>query len=239
VANHRERPASRDTAPRISCRLCTSCQAASWRRRSGTECASMYGNQRAGGHVEWLPAKRPAVPQQLRKAYGISDHQHLQAVLGPLTRRVPPAGASWPGHRRYRGQGRGVLGHRAVLEAPAASQPGQRPSDRPHLPRPPLPPYWHCDAHPAALLVLSRMGEAYDTRTSDALDELERRRLPDSRWQAGGYWWKRRQTSLSGRTYPRRQWPERAPHTGSPLVIEAAGITLGHRPGRSLSLLNP
>jgi hypothetical protein len=41
-----------------------------------------------------------------------------------------------------------------------------------------------------ALLVLSRMGNASDSRASDALAELERRRLPDGRWPAGGYWWK-------------------------------------------------
>ncbi len=34
------------------------------------------------------------------------------------------------------------------------------------------------------------MGKAADPRASDALDELERRRLPDGRWQAGGYWWR-------------------------------------------------
>ena len=28
------------------------------------------------------------------------------------------------------------------------------------------------------------------TRASDALDELQRRRLPDGRWQPGGRWWK-------------------------------------------------
>jgi hypothetical protein len=51
------------------------------------------------------------------------------------------------------------------------------------------PSYWHYDIL-QALLVLSRMGKAGDPRASDALDELERRRRPDGRWQASGYWWK-------------------------------------------------
>lgn len=51
------------------------------------------------------------------------------------------------------------------------------------------PPYWHYDIlH--ALLVLSRLGLAGDPRADDALDELERQRLPDGRWQASGYWWR-------------------------------------------------
>ncbi len=54
---------------------------------------------------------------------------------------------------------------------------------------PRYPPYWHYDIL-QALLVLSRLGKAGDPRASDALDELERRRLPDGRWQPGGYWWK-------------------------------------------------
>jgi len=48
---------------------------------------------------------------------------------------------------------------------------------------PHYPPYWHYDIL-QALLVLSRMGRADDPRASDARDELQRRRLPDGRWQA-------------------------------------------------------
>jgi hypothetical protein len=51
------------------------------------------------------------------------------------------------------------------------------------------PPYWHYDIL-QALLVLSRMGLAGDPRAADALDELDRRRRPDGRWQPGGYWWR-------------------------------------------------
>jgi len=53
---------------------------------------------------------------------------------------------------------------------------------------PHYPPYWHYDIL-QALLVLSRMGLAADSRAADALDELERRRLSDGRWRAGGRWW--------------------------------------------------
>ena len=34
------------------------------------------------------------------------------------------------------------------------------------------------------------LGQAGDPRAGDALDELERRRRPDGRWQLGGRWWK-------------------------------------------------
>jgi hypothetical protein len=50
------------------------------------------------------------------------------------------------------------------------------------------PPYWHYDVL-QALHLLARMGRAGDERAGDALDLLEQRRLPDSRWMAGGYWW--------------------------------------------------
>jgi hypothetical protein len=54
------------------------------------------------------------------------------------------------------------------------------------------PPYWHYDVL-QALLVLSRLGLARDPRAADALDLLEARRLPDGRWQPGGYWWTRKE----------------------------------------------
>jgi hypothetical protein len=50
------------------------------------------------------------------------------------------------------------------------------------------PPYWHHDVL-QGLLVLSRVGLVTDSRTADALDHLERRRLPDGRWRPGAYWW--------------------------------------------------
>jgi len=51
------------------------------------------------------------------------------------------------------------------------------------------PPYWHYDVL-QGLLVLSRMGLVGDPRASEALDHLEKRRLPDGRWRAGAYWWR-------------------------------------------------
>ncbi|TDD10318.1 hypothetical protein [Nonomuraea diastatica] len=72
-------------------------------------------------------------------------------------------------HRLFRSLPTGEVIHRAWLA--------------PHYP-----PYWHYDIL-QALLVLSRMGLAGDPRAADALDELERRRLRDGRWRAGGRWW--------------------------------------------------
>lgn len=59
------------------------------------------------------------------------------------------------------------------------------------------PPYWHYDVL-QALLILSRMGLAADSRCDDALDHLERRRLDDGRWKPGGYWWHRPGSSEQG-----------------------------------------
>jgi hypothetical protein len=72
---------------------------------------------------------------------------------------------------------------------------------------PHYPPYWHYETL-QALLILSRMGKASDRRASNALDELERRRLPDGRWRAEGCWWKPAPSTLApevvdwGRTGP-------------------------------------
>ncbi len=54
---------------------------------------------------------------------------------------------------------------------------------------PRYPPYWHYEIL-QALVVLSRMGKVCDPRATEALDETERGRLPDGRWQPGGWWWK-------------------------------------------------
>jgi hypothetical protein len=54
--------------------------------------------------------------------------------------------------------------------------------------RPSYPPYWHYDIL-QGLLVVSRLGLAKDERAADALDELERQRRTDGRWNAGTPWW--------------------------------------------------
>jgi hypothetical protein len=51
------------------------------------------------------------------------------------------------------------------------------------------PPYWHYDVL-QAMLVLARMGLAADPRAADAVEVLERSRLPDGRWRAGRRWWR-------------------------------------------------
>ncbi len=67
---------------------------------------------------------------------------------------------------------------------------GRRLELRPASHRPPLAPYWHYDVL-QGLLVLGRLGRLDDERASDALDLLLERRLPDGRWRAGGYWWRK------------------------------------------------
>lgn len=50
------------------------------------------------------------------------------------------------------------------------------------------PAYWHYDVL-QAMHLLARMGKARDRRAGEALDLLERRRLPDGRWRPGASWW--------------------------------------------------
>jgi hypothetical protein len=45
--------------------------------------------------------------------------------------------------------------------------------------------------------VLTRIGRVRDPRATDALDELEHRRLQDGRWQAEGQWWKPADSSIT------------------------------------------
>jgi hypothetical protein len=48
--------------------------------------------------------------------------------------------------------------------------------------------YWHYDIL-QALRILSRAMPLDDPRTKEALDLLEKRRLPDGRWRPGAYYW--------------------------------------------------
>ena len=58
------------------------------------------------------------------------------------------------------------------------------------------PPYWHYDVL-QALHNLRRMGRLGDPRTRDAIQLLERKRLPDGRWKPDAAWWRPPGTSGS------------------------------------------
>lgn len=85
------------------------------------------------------------------------------------------------------------------------------------------PPYWHYDLL-QALHQLARMGRVTDERATDALDLLERRRLPDGRWRPGAYWW---QPAGSSRAPEAVDWGRGAPNEMLTLnalrVLRAAG----------------
>jgi len=113
--------------------------------------------------------RRSSFHESLAPAWGL--HEYWQATGDPAARDAASRAAGlFLEHRLFRSLSDGQVIHRAWLA--------------PHYP-----PYWHYDTL-QALLVLSRMGRASDPRASDALDDLERRRLPDGRWQPGGCWWK-------------------------------------------------
>jgi len=112
--------------------------------------------------------RRSSFHESLAPAWGL--HEYWRATGDTAARDAAGRAAElFLEHRLFRGLASGQVINRAWLA--------------PHYP-----PYWHYDIL-QALLVLSRMGKAGDPRASDALDELERRRLPDGRWQADGYWW--------------------------------------------------
>jgi hypothetical protein len=113
--------------------------------------------------------RRSSFHESLAPAWGL--HEYWRATADPAARDAADRAAElFLDHRLVRSPGSGQVIHRAWLA--------------PHYP-----PYWHYDIL-QALLVLARMGKAGDARASDGLDELERRRLPDGRWQPGGCWWK-------------------------------------------------
>jgi len=122
-----------------------------------------------GWNCDLAAAGRSSFHESLAPAWGL--HEYWQATGDTAAKDAASRAAElFLAHRLFRALGSGQVIHRAWLA--------------PHYP-----PYWHYDIL-QALLVLSRMGKAGDPRASDALDELQRRRLPDGRWQPGGCWWK-------------------------------------------------
>ena len=113
--------------------------------------------------------RRSSFHESLAPAWGL--HEYGQATGDPAaTDAASRAAGLFLDHRLFRSLATGQVIHRSWLTL--------------HYP-----PYWHYDIL-QALLVLSRMGKASAPRAGDALDELQRRRLPDGRWRPGGRWWK-------------------------------------------------
>jgi hypothetical protein len=109
-------------------------------------------------------ARRSSFHESLAPAWGL--HEYWQATGDTAAKDAASQAAElFLAHRLFRTLATGQVIHRAWLA--------------PHYP-----PYWHYDIL-QALLILSRMDKAGDPRTSDALDELERRRLPASGVQVG------------------------------------------------------
>lgn len=122
-----------------------------------------------GWNCDPAATRRSSFHESLAAAWGL--HEYAQATDDITARLAADRAAElFLSHRLFRSLATGQVISRTWL-----------------VPR--YPPYWHYDIL-QALVVLSRIGKAADPRARDALDELERRRRPDGRWQAGGCWWK-------------------------------------------------
>ena len=139
--------------------------------RAGFLARSLIGRQWPDGGWNCDPAatRRSSFHESLAAAWGL--HEYAQTTGDITARRAADRAAElFLSHRLFRSLATGQVISRTWLA-------------------PRYPPYWHYDIL-QALVILSRIGKAADPRARDALDELERRRLPDGRWQATGCWWK-------------------------------------------------
>ena len=168
-AHRRARPRPRLGRGKCPGRLLPLGLAADPRVRSLAEALISWQWPDGGWNCDPAAAGRSSFHESLAPAWGL--HEYWQATGDTAAKDAASRAAElFLAHRLFRALATGQVIHRAWLA--------------PHYP-----PYWHYDIL-QALLVLSRMGKAGDPRASDALDELQRRRLPDGRWQPGGCWWK-------------------------------------------------
>jgi hypothetical protein len=134
----------------------------------------------AGALIRWqwpdggwncVPAAtgRSSFHESLAPARGL--HEYWQATGDTAAKDAASRAAElFLAHRLYRALATGQVIHRAWL-APAL-------------------PALLALRHPAGPAHPVPDGQGRRPRASDALDELQRRRLPDRRWQPGGCWWK-------------------------------------------------
>ena len=163
----RPRPASIEGNALAAC--CRLGLAADPRIRSLAEALISWQWPDGGWNCDLAATGRSSFHESLAAAWGL--HEYWQATGDTAAKDAASRAAElFLAHRLFRTLATGQVINRAWLA--------------PHYP-----PYWHYDIL-QALLVLSRMGKAGDPRASDAHDELQRRRLPDGRWQPGGCWWK-------------------------------------------------
>lgn len=139
--------------------------------RVGLLARFLIGWQWPDGRWNCDPAatRRSSFHESLAAAWGL--HEYAQATGGIAARLAADRAAElFLSHRLFRSLATGQVISRTWLA-------------------PRYPPYWHYDIPASAgRVVADRQGRR--PAGCDALDELERRRLPDGRWQAGGCWWK-------------------------------------------------
>lgn len=86
--------------------------------------------------------------------------------------------------------------------------------------------YWHCDIL-QELTILSRAGRLDDTRTKEALDILESKRLKNGTWKAEGYYWGLKHAKRAASNVDVVDWGRKGPNEMITLaalrVLKAAG----------------
>jgi len=129
----------------------------------------------------WNCDRRPeadhsSVNESLSTLWGLVEYQRATGDRGYL-KPIERASEFFLQHHLFRSDHTGEIIHPSMVEL--------------HYPL-----YWHIDIL-QELTILSRAGKLDDPRTKEALDIVEKKRVPDGLWHADDYYWNMRRTPMT------------------------------------------